>query len=258
MLSITFIVLLAGCSMEGNTQMTNTQLPKLIADDTSNQVEFEKPRIIDSMAETDVTYDTIPINYSKYISATELPLIELEEEMTPIIKQPIENTVIVIYSWGEQLQLNAYMEYENQTYDLGAIGYGKVNNRDYQYSVVEALSTSWIKVSGSVGANAHHTLYINISKEKPVALTISSPTKEFDVDGDGSNDIVASVGSPTYTSIYTLNDQQIGVVNFNELFNAFLVRYDDIQNNFVVQFETAQPITHWKLDDKSLIQMKEE
>ncbi|MCR8657402.1 hypothetical protein [Paenibacillus endoradicis] len=257
-LFIAFFMLLVGCNMARNEKFINTQPAELVVEESRNLIELEKALINDSIADSDVTSEAIPIIYSKNINATELPIIYLTEEINPIIKQPIEDTVIVIYSLGEQLQLYAYLEHEHQSYDLGPIGYGKANNRDFQYTVVEALSSSWIKVSGSLGANAPHTLYLDITKEKPTGLTISAYTKEFDVNGDGSNEIVASVGSPTYTSLYTLNDQQIGVIEFNDLLDAFFVRYDDIQNNFVVQFEINQPISRWELDNNYLIQIKEE
>jgi len=257
LVSIAFSILLAGCNLEGNERTTNTQRPEVI-EETRTLLEVEQPLIIDSIIESDETYEAIPMTYSKYVTATELSLIELNKEIMPMIKQPIEDAVVVIYSLGEQLQLYAYLEYNHQKYDLGPIGYGKAKNSDFQYVVVKALSNSWIKVSGSLGVNAPHTIYIDITKERPAALIISAHTKEFDVNGDGYNEIVASVGSPTYSSLYMLNDQQIRVLDFNELLSAFLVRYDDIQNNFVVQFETDQPITRWKLDNESFIQIKEE
>ncbi|MCR8657403.1 hypothetical protein [Paenibacillus endoradicis] len=256
-LSIALCLLLGGCNVEVNDESVNPHPTQQIVEHTEAPL-LKESTDLDSIVDSPVIYDNIPVTNSDRIVPIELPLIDVDEEMLTVIKQRIGDAVIVIYSLGEEdQQLYAYVEYNNKTYDLGPIGYGTTNNVNYEYATVEALSQSWIKVSGALGANAPHILYIDFNKDRPTAIVISAHAREFDVDGDGIKEIVTFVGTAPYTTVYTMEEQQIVAIDLNELLNAIVVYYDDVKDYFNVQFEIDQPTTRWKLEKDFLKQVEE-
>ncbi|MGG6309282.1 hypothetical protein [Paenibacillus macerans] len=69
----------------------------------------------------------------------------------------------------------------------------------------------------------------------PSLLRIDAHTVEADVDEDGGEEIVDSVGTAAETTIYKLRDQRIAASNLNELMKAQVVLYDLVSNTFQVQ-----------------------
>lgn len=256
--SIALCLLIAGCNVEVNEEIANPHPTQQIVEDTETPLVLEESVDQGSIVDPQVLYLDIPVTYTDYIIPIELPLIDIDEAMLTVSKQPIGDAVIVIYSMGEEdQQLYAYVEYNNKTYELGPIGYGTTNNVDYEYATVDALSQSWIKVSGALGANAPHIYYIDINKDTPTAIVISAHAREFDLDGDGIQEIVTSIGTIPYTTIYSIEDKQIVVKDLNKLMNALVVSYDDVENNFVVQFQIAESTSRWILEKDFLKQIED-
>lgn len=72
----------------------------------------------------------------------------------------------------------------------------------FNAGTVDILGQSYMKVTGSVGANAPVPNYVSLHTSPPEALHIEAHTLEADVNQDGLNEIIATVGTAAETSIY--------------------------------------------------------
>lgn len=141
------------------------------------------------------------------------------------------------------------------TYEIGQIGYSSNQTaEDFLISQVNALSESWIKVTGYCGANCPISDYIEMdgtADYKPQRLHLEAHTVEADVDNDGVIEIVATVGTAAETTIYKKRGEQIVAANLNQLMDSDVVTYDTNTNTFQAELPKGQ-VTTWKFNGEKL------
>ncbi|KZS47109.1 hypothetical protein AWU65_14835 [Paenibacillus glucanolyticus] len=73
---------------------------------------------------------------------------------------------------------------------------------------------------------------------------------ETDIEQDGTNEIVATVGTAAQTSIYKIKNDHIVVTNLNETLEAQEVTYDKESNTFV------SGVKIWRVKGEELVSSK--
>ena len=81
-------------------------------------------------------------------------------------------------------------------------------------------------------------------------MQIEAHTVEADVDQDGTNEIVATVGTAAQTSIYKIKNAHIVATSLNETLDAQEVTYDKESNSFVVGANI------WRVKGEELVSSK--
>lgn len=68
-------------------------------------------------------------------------------------------------------------------------------------------------------------------------LHIEAGVTEIDLNADGQEEIIASVGTPANTQIYKMENAQIVVADLNKSLNALDVSFNKDQKTFNVMFK---------------------
>lgn len=209
-------------------------------------------RAIEQPEGNEVAPETMPFQLSYATSLTASPLnnITSVDQAKQLKSQEVEDAKVLTYKKNDDVaNIFAALWLKDETYDLGQIGYEGAN--DYSASTVEVLGQAYLKVTGSIGANAPVTSYISLQASPPTVLYIEAHTLEADVDQDGMNEIVATVGTAAETSIYKMENDSLVSVNLNEVMNAPVVMYDLESNTFQAEM-TKGELSRWKIEDNLL------
>ncbi len=134
-------------------------------------------------------------------------------------------------------------------YEIGQIGYEGAS--DYSINTIEVLGQSYIKVTGSIGANFPISDYVSLTTSPPTLLHLELNTIEADVDQDGIKEIVATIGTAAETTIYKMDNNLLLSANLNEIMNANVVTYDTKSNNFQAEVTKGQ-LSNWKIENNQL------
>lgn len=169
-----------------------------------------------------------------------------------VTSQVVDNATVIIYendAAEEVTEFFAALQTNTATYELGHIGYGGTS--EYEIDVIETLGQAFIKVIGSIGANAPVSNYVSLAEAEPFLLHIEAHTIEADVDEDGMKEIVATVGTEAQTTIYKMVENSLVSVNLNELMNAKVVFYNKQSNTFQAEVVQGQ-LSSWKIAGNQL------
>lgn len=155
---------------------------------------------------------------------------------------------------SDEEQVYAAIIVDSKVYEIGEIGNAVAAGDLYSAADTAAFSGEYMKVTGGVGANAPIAYYITIEKSTPSLLVrIDGHTVESDADGDGSYEIISTVGTAAETTIYQENADRIEAFNINEALRAQVVLYDSSANLFLVYAKGAdESFTQWKMEDSTL------
>ncbi|WP_339270774.1 hypothetical protein MKY48_05805 [Paenibacillus sp. FSL W8-0187] len=159
----------------------------------------------------------------------------VETDLTKVIlKQKLDNYTTYFYQKNhDDENVTAAIKIGTNIFEIGQVGYSSQNTDQYTVSRVKTLDKTYIKVTGACGANCPISYYIQTGTSSPKVLGIDAHTVEADVDQDGTNEIVATVGTAAQTSIYQLKNAHIVATNLNETLDAQEVTYDKESNTFV-------------------------
>ncbi|MGC5774581.1 hypothetical protein [Paenibacillus pabuli] len=191
------------------------------------------------------------LKYTTSSTAEPLTKINAVEQSKQLKSQAVDESKVLTYKKNDDVEIiYAALQSKDGTYDLGQIGYEGAS--DYSTSTVDVLGQSYVKVTGSVGANAPISNYVSLSTPHPTVLHIEAHTVEADVDQDGVKEIVATVGTAAETSIYKMDKDTLLSVNLNEVMNAAIVMYDKESNTFKAEV-TKDEMSQWKIEDDQLL-----
>lgn len=189
-----------------------------------------------------------PLNFKEVNLEKPLKKIVATDLMKVILKQKIDNYTIYFYLQNQDDEnIIAALKIGKNIFEIGQVGYSPGNTDQYTVSQVNALDKNYIKVTGTCGANCPISYYIQIDTNSPKVLKIEAHTVEADVDQDGSNEIVATVGTAAQTSIYKIKNAHIVITNLNETLDAQEVTYDKESNTFLVGTNI------WKVKGEELV-----
>ncbi|GBF74411.1 hypothetical protein PA598K_02754 [Paenibacillus sp. 598K] len=190
------------------------------------------------------------LRYTSSLTADPLNKITSVDQAKQLKSQEVEDAKVLTYKNNEDAeQIFAALQLKDETYDLGQIGYEGAS--DYSASTVDVLGQPYLKVTGTIGANAPVSSYISLNSSPPTVLYIEAHTLEADVDQDGMKEIVATVGTAAETSIYKMEKDYLVSVNLNEVMTAPVVMYDPESNTFQAEL-TKGELSQWKIEDNLL------
>lgn len=210
---LTVFFLLAGCTQASDVPVSNSTIDDSVTGKHPMQytlsfkdVDLEKP--LTKKVKTDLT--------------------------KVILKQEIDNYTTYFYQKNQDDEnVSAAIKIGMNIFEIGHVGYSAQNTDQYTVSQIKALDNDYIKVTGVCGANCPISYYIQTDTNSPKVLRIEAHTVEADVDQDGTNEIVATVGTAAQTSIYQLKNAHMVATNLNETLDAQEVTYDKESNTFV-------------------------
>lgn len=210
---LTVFFLLAGCNQGSDVPISNSTIDESVT-------------------------GKLPIQYTLSFKDVDLekPLTKMvESDLTKVIlKQEIDNYTTYFYQKNhDDENVTAAIKIGMNIFEIGPVGYSAQDTDPYTVSQINALDKNYIKVTGVCGANCPISYYIQTDTNSPKVMRIEAHTIEADVDQDGTNEIVATVGTAAQTSIYQLKNAHIVATNLNETLDAQEVTYDKESNTFV-------------------------
>lgn len=227
---LTVFCLLAGCNQASDVLVSNS---------TIDESDTGEHRMTYSLSFTEVDLKK-PL---KKIVETDLTKV--------ILKQEIDNYTTYFYQKNQYNEnIFAAIKIGTNIFEIGQVGYSVENTDQYTISQDNALDKNNIKVTGACGANCPISYYIQTDTNSPKVLQIEAHTVEADVDQDGTNEIVATVGTAAQTSIYKIKNAHIVATSLNETLDAQEVTYDKESNTFVVGANI------WRVKGEELVSSK--
>ncbi|MBW7474720.1 hypothetical protein K0T92_08175 [Paenibacillus oenotherae] len=200
--------------------------------------------------------ETVALQFSAYeASSNPLPLRSLAaDEYTRISTKEMSRYAIEIYKKaGDDETIYAALQIGPDAYEIGQIGYPSAPDDLYTVQDVQALSAEYIKVTGVCGANCPITYYIKLNDQIPVLHSrIDAHTAEADINGDGSNEMIATVGTAADTTIYQASGDDIVAANVNEALDAQAVLYQSSANLFQSYAAGELEPTNWSFKENAL------
>lgn len=194
---------------------------------------------------------SFPLTYITSVAAQSLEPIASIEQSQQLQREAFEGSIIFTYKKNEDAEgIYAALERKDGTYDLGQIGYEGAS--DYSAKTVDALGKAYLKVTGLLGANAPVSNYVSLDSTSPTLLHIEAHTVEADVDQDGTQEIIATVGTVAETFIYKLQKDSLVSVSLNEAMNATIVFYDQESNTFKAEVPKGE-LSQWKIENNTLV-----
>jgi hypothetical protein len=196
-----------------------------------------------------------PVQYALSFKDVDLekPLKKMvETDLTKIIlKQEIDEYTTYFYQKNQDDEnVTGAIKIGMNIFEIGHVGYSAQNTDQYTVSQVNALDKNYIKVTGACGANCPISYYIQTDTNSPKVLRIEAHTVEANVDQNGTNEIVATVGTAAQTSIYKIKNAHIVASNLNETLDAQEVTYDKESNTFV------SGVKIWRVKGEELVSSK--
>lgn len=190
------------------------------------------------------------LNFTSSSIAKPLTKILRIEHSREVERRVIDESTVVIYEMNDDVkQFYAALQTIEGTYEIGQMGYEGANA--YTIHTIEALGQTYIKVTGSVGANSPIADYVSVTTSPPILLHIEANTVEADVDQDGIKEIVATIGTAAETIIYKNENDSMVSANLNEIMNARVVLYDAKTNYFQAEVIQGQ-LSNWQSEGDRL------
>ncbi|WP_019637621.1 hypothetical protein [Paenibacillus fonticola] len=261
MKKLNFIVLvtaamlaLTGCNTAAEERITEVPLTQEANDGTETAV------ITKETASPPATQIFLPEFFDTEVLQP-LRKAEAEEGAEPftfnvLYSKPIGNYEVEVYRKQDDAEtVYAAVNSGDIRYEVGRIGYsGSQGAEDFTISEVSALGGTWIKITGSCGANCPIAYYVQLdelSGKAPLLLPIEAHTVEADVDNDGIVEIVATVGTAAETSIYKSSGGRISIAQLNELMDAAVVIYEIETNTFQAEI-SEKHLSRWAFNGNQL------
>ncbi|MCD1261575.1 hypothetical protein B5M42_022490 [Paenibacillus athensensis] len=187
-------------------------------------------------ADHTASVDSVELRFGPIESALPLAVIKPDQLASVIAVWPLADggKVLLYQTPADNENVYAALQTDTELFAVGPIGYTAQPDQ-YEVSEVEALHGAYVKIIGACGANCPISAYVRLGQPVPVLLRIEAHTEEVDLDGDGSCEIVASVGTLAETTVYTVVRGEPAVANLNALLHASLVIYNKQSGVFQAQ-----------------------
>jgi len=233
------LVVLAGCgqSSENDLPPNNGSNPALTLDTGTNTEDKDQE---DNSISTQLSTTQFNFTYKENGKFALLNEIHVTDKQT----------LLSFYQKNEE-NVYASLKLGQTTYDIGQIRYDPAV-KEYPVESVNVSSQSYIKLTGACGANCPISDYVSVDTSPPTLLHIEANTVEADIDGDGLEEIVATVGTAAETTIYKLQDGKVLSVNLNQVMNANVVIYDQTKNVFQAEVVPGE-LSTWEIKDGQIL-----
>ncbi len=151
--------------------------------------------------------ELLPIKFEKVPEYP--PLSKLGSIQISVVLQVkvVDDTKVILFNMVGDDLIHSGIQVNSEVYHIGNIGYGK--SFDYvEISKIRLNRSPFVKITGACGAACHITQYVAIDNTAPKLLLVAEAgTIEKDLNGDGSEEIIASASTPTETDIYNFQEQ---------------------------------------------------
>jgi hypothetical protein len=235
-------IMLSGCSKEEQPQPSPATVPPSSSISPTPSEPVDNP--------SDKQYE---LSFTDNKLAVPLEQMTFQQTQSIFSSETVEDAVIHLYRNSDDPALVfAALELKSITYAIGEIGYLESQTaEDFTIEQVEAFDQSFIKLAGACGANCPITYYLSTRDTPPTLLRFDAHTVEADADGEGTKEIIATVGTAAQTTIYMLRNEAIAGALLNELLDATAVLYNPETNRFQAEMPGGKATT-FKLSDERL------
>jgi len=200
--------------------------------------------------------EIVPITYVPVEDMHTLEKIRDGEIKTVLVeKKIVTNKILIFTKVNNEEKVYGGIEINEELYGVGQIGYTPTDTEVFNIKETRLFSKELIRIDGFCGINCPQSDYIWIDKSIPKKiLHIEAGVIEMDLNSDGQEEIVASVGTPANTKIYKLENGQIVTADLNKSFDALDVSFDRDQKTFRVMFKD-KTVKLYKFNDEGLIEV---
>lgn len=185
----------------------------------------------------------VPLRFEKVVIEQELQRIQPVGQPHIRKEQKVTGGKVVIYEKpDDEEQVYAAYVAQGVWYELGMAGVKVVMQADGGPVIDEPaiFGKSLIRIKGAVGANAPLQNYYAVEDGgiRPFLRVDTGHAEELDLDGDGTEEIVSSHGTPISTYLYRWDNGTFSIADLNEALGALSV-YVDGGKRLHVSFEDA-------------------
>lgn len=188
----------------------------------------------------------IPVLYEDYKEATaeQIKLIDRELISKTVTEKDVNDINISIVEMADDKEYyHSAAETDNKMYDLGQVSLKNLSDLNTDLVTINTskfCNLELIRIDGILGADYPQSSYYMINKNTPsLFLKLGGHIEETDIDGDNSNEIIVSIGTPTITQILKCEGAQIKIADVNNILNnALSVIYE---KNYFVAYYKDQP-----------------
>lgn len=218
-------------------------IPDTLSSDWDTLVEWfnnETKQTKEITIELQSLAEEIPLSFTNYVET--YPVNVVDPQGINIVKETdfIDLSLLVFTRKEENSDINTLyvgVKHGENYYELGEIGY------DHYLDLIKLESISlngkpFYKLRGLLGANAPVTMYVEFVDGKPHnILQVTAHAVEADLDNNGNDIIIASVGTAAQTELYQLNEgNQILYTSLNNALHAQAVIYNEKDQVFEAYF----------------------
>lgn len=176
-------------------------------------------------------------------------------EIKEILKEVLlpHGKVFIYTKKNDQEYLYGGFSTEQSLYNLGKIGnliYLDVTSITIHQ---EFNDTPAVRIDGAHGANYPQSNYFLFESSFPKKiLTVDGHATEFDLDQDGTVEIISSIGTTTVTSIYKLTGEHFLVADLNKSLDALSVIFKNEDNPFFLAYFKDKTTKEFKFTEDGL------
>lgn len=229
---------------------------KMEVDETSSNYDMEDVSIVP---------DNFQLNFTvQKFSKTPLSLLKDNQIKSIINIQKIDEMVTFGQYIAEEYNEENPEDYTYSYIEISGKQYALSNSLGdtlYTLTSTTLTDTDMIYVINELrGANYGVTIFIKIEDMVPYIISeIDGFAEISDIDGDGTKEVISTVGTVPETSIYFFNfdEETISIADINEQTNAKYSIYDAATNTFRLAFGPNQDAKSYIYSSNQLIRVDE-
>ncbi len=148
-----------------------------------------------------------------------------------------------IFTDNENSEFKGGINFNGNSYYIGQVSMDNIPEDLMGIEEIQVFGRKAVKIYGILGANYAQTFYwfVEENPEKSI-IQIDGNTVEIDLDNDGKNEVVATIGTIPETRIYMLKEGKIVISDVNKSIGAKSITLQDKDKRlFEVYFEPNKP-----------------
>lgn len=186
--------------------------------------------------------NTYQLDYFEVIKV-KIDNLHLHNSYKIIEEKIIDNGLSVfLFKDNENRQINGGISLKNKFYDIGEVSVDNTPDDLMGIEEVQVFGKKAIKIYGILGANYAQAFYFLVEEKlEESIIQIDGNTVEIDLDNDGKNEIVSTLGTIPETKIFMLKEDTIYTSDINKSIGAKSIFLQDDEKLFQVYFEPNKP-----------------
>lgn len=186
---------------------------------------------------------TLPL---EFVAVSKVAISELQADSVAEIIQERkinDSTRVVLFTNQNKGEISGGIKLNEKLFYFGEVSIEGTPEDLMGIEEIQVFGKKAIKISGKLGANYAHAFYWFMEENlQESIIQVAGNTMEIDLDGDGKQEIISTVGTIPETSIFILEGDKIVVSNINKSIGAEAV-YPQEKGEplFEVYFEPNKP-----------------